>query len=542
MALSMSMISAVAGLRTHQSKMDVIGNNIANVNTPGYKGASMTFQDTMYQTNSSGAKGNTEAGGYGGSNANQVGYGVTTGAITYDFTTGGKSASSWGLDCMIDGSGFFIVGPMIDGTVTLGDEDSVKSSGLYLSRVGKFQVDGNGYLTDAAGNYVYGFANTDMSSTDDISKTALAPLKMPTQSDMVGVNDKKASSGVTECEKNLADAKASLNSVTGELATARQNYADALKVYNDAISAANVETLKTDLAALKTALDTAEAAYNADTSDATKRTAYYTAEYNYQAKYFDLRQAEASVNAPDTLAVYTTAPSQATAAINAYQAALTTLAGIDPSDTTPANVTAYNNAKTAVENAKKTLTTIEDALDSKIEPDSPGGALTLAKQVVEKYEEMVKKAEELVKSAESALKQAQDNVTSTSVSGAGASEDTLAEATSYTIENDGSVVATIDGTKVTIGKIALAIVQNTGGLEKSSGYYYSIGSNAGNVSVSEANTNASGKILGNALEQSTVDLATEMTEMITTQRGFQANSKIITVTDTMLEELVNLKR
>ncbi|WP_313259879.1 flagellar basal body protein, partial [Lacrimispora sp.] len=61
-----SMFAGVAGLRTHQAKMDVIGNNIANVNTWGFKAGSMSFKDTMYQNTSSGSKGSTAAGGYGG--------------------------------------------------------------------------------------------------------------------------------------------------------------------------------------------------------------------------------------------------------------------------------------------------------------------------------------------------------------------------------------------------------------------------------------------------------------------------------------------
>ncbi|MFT4005465.1 MAG: flagellar hook-basal body complex protein, partial [Lacrimispora sp.] len=136
-----SMFSGVAGLRTHQAKMDIIGNNIANVNTWGFKAGSMSFKDTMYQNTSSGSAGNTDAGGYGGTNANQVGYGVTTGSVSYDFSTGGMSPSSRALDCMIDGSGFFIVGPMLsEGYVDLSEDNAVTTSGLYLSRVGQFKV------------------------------------------------------------------------------------------------------------------------------------------------------------------------------------------------------------------------------------------------------------------------------------------------------------------------------------------------------------------------------------------------------------------
>ncbi len=174
-----SMFAGVAGLRAHQSKMDVIGNNIANVNTWGFKAGSMSFKDAMYQNSSSGSGGNKEAGGIGAVNANQVGYGVTTGAITYDFSTGSMAPSASGLDCMIDGTGFFIVGPMLGTPLSLSGEDAVKSSGLYLSRVGKFKVDPNGYLTDDSGNYVYGFGYDQ--NTQKYDTATLIPLQLPTK-------------------------------------------------------------------------------------------------------------------------------------------------------------------------------------------------------------------------------------------------------------------------------------------------------------------------------------------------------------------------
>ena len=96
-----SMIAGVAGLKTHQSKLDVIGNNIANVNTWGFKSGSFNFSDSMYSTSINGSGGNDLAGGSGGRNASQVGYGVTTGSITTSFTTGAPAPSANPLDCMI---------------------------------------------------------------------------------------------------------------------------------------------------------------------------------------------------------------------------------------------------------------------------------------------------------------------------------------------------------------------------------------------------------------------------------------------------------
>ena len=117
---------------------------------------------------------------------------------------------------------------------------------------------------------------------------------------------------------------------------------------------------------------------------------------------------------------------------------------------------------------------------------------------------------------------------------------------SLTVQTDGTITgvrsdAGNEGDVAPIGQIGVASIQNPSGLEKTQGYYYRIGPNAGKVSMGAANK-ATGEILGGYLEMSNTDLSTEMANMITTQRGFQANTKIITVTDQMLEELVNMKR
>ncbi len=95
---------------------------------------------------------------------------------------------------------------------------------------------------------------------------------------------------------------------------------------------------------------------------------------------------------------------------------------------------------------------------------------------------------------------------------------------------------------IPIGQLALVSVENPNGLEKKNGYYYSVGPNAGAVEAIKPNGGPVGIIKGGFLEMANVDIANEFSNMITTQRGFQANSKIITVTDEMLQELVNMKR
>ncbi len=114
---------------------------------------------------------------------------------------------------------------------------------------------------------------------------------------------------------------------------------------------------------------------------------------------------------------------------------------------------------------------------------------------------------------------------------------------SYTINEDGTIVGVDrENRTIPIGQLALASVENPNGLEKQSGYYYTIGANSGEVEAIHPNGGPVGKIKGGWLEMANVDLANEFSNMITTQRGFQANSKIITVTDEMLQELVNMKR
>lgn len=620
-----SMFAGVAGLKAHQSKMDVIGNNIANVNTWGYKSANMSFKDAMYQSTSSGSSGNTKNGGYGAVNANQVGYGVTTGSIAYDFGTGGMSPSSNGLDCMIDGTGFFLVGPMLlDGNIPLDTEDAVKNSGLYLSRVGKFKVDPNGYLVDDGGNYVYGFQNTEYTGDANLAKGALAPLKLPTKADMETVTKGKSSTALSNAKTALDKAQAAVNTAILAAGTARQEYFEAKTLYDAAYNANNIGKLNTELNTLKKTMDNFYSEYKNDTTgdvDGKKLAAYSKAKLEYDQKNFALLNAKAKLNLKnpygdyiggdglkdivddyikkdkelkggnktdtDAYAALEEAFATATKALEkvkndgfkadvddymakfyAYEANPTDTSLKEALDTStmnlkksdglkaiidnysakynalqdgdPTDTTAYAALKTALANATLELEKAQTFL-SGTESDSLQGILTTKELNVADKDSKLTAAQDALKSAESTYKTAQE--ANTKSQGTSTSDkDGVAEFSNYKIEQNGTIVGTTsDNASVIIGKIALGSVPNTGGLEKDSGYYYTIGASAGNVSVYEAG-GSQGRILGNYLEMAKVDLSTEMTDMITTQRGFQANSKIITVTDQMLEELVNLKR
>ena len=156
-----SMFSAVSGLRTHQTRLDVVGNNISNVNTYGFKPGRATFKESIYQTTYGSSEGNDV---YGGQNPSQVGYGSQIGGISLDFGVGNYEPTGFGTDCMIAGNGFFMVGPKLaagaNGILNTDDATNQLNS-LNLTRVGAFTIDGEGYLVDENRNLVYGLALDD---------------------------------------------------------------------------------------------------------------------------------------------------------------------------------------------------------------------------------------------------------------------------------------------------------------------------------------------------------------------------------------------
>ncbi|MBE3580481.1 MAG: flagellar hook-basal body complex protein [Thermoanaerobacteraceae bacterium] len=130
-----SLFSAVSGLRTHQTRMDVIGDNIANVNTVGFKRSAVTFKDVFYQTLRGGSAGTQDIGG---TNPQQVGLGVTLASIDVVHTQGAAQTTASGTDLMIQGDGFFRVSP--DGGST-----------IFYTRAGAFHFDDQGYLVNPDG-------------------------------------------------------------------------------------------------------------------------------------------------------------------------------------------------------------------------------------------------------------------------------------------------------------------------------------------------------------------------------------------------------
>lgn len=185
-----AMYAAISGLKAHMQKLNVIGNNIANVNTYGYKAARTTFSESLYTTLTSGSNGTASAGGV---NPSQLGYGCRIGTIDLNMATGNYTPTGNALDCMINGTGFFLVGSKPDTTGTDGENlTETKAQNLLLTRVGDFKFDSQGYLTDGNGNVVYGFVTGSVAEDGSVSadagvgdyenpsvSTQLVPIRLP---------------------------------------------------------------------------------------------------------------------------------------------------------------------------------------------------------------------------------------------------------------------------------------------------------------------------------------------------------------------------
>lgn len=184
-----SLFSGVSGLKTHQTKMDVIGNNIANVNTYGFKGSRVTFKDVYYQTLSGSSN---ASGSMAGGNASQVGYGSSVGSVDLNNSRSGFASTGQGMDCYIDGEGYFVVK---DGT---GNE--------RLTQVGTFSFDGSGNLVDGQKKFVCGYPVKSITGKASIGGATVD----------FGVNNGKLLNGYTIEVKYAPAGNASSTAVTAD--------------------------------------------------------------------------------------------------------------------------------------------------------------------------------------------------------------------------------------------------------------------------------------------------------------------------------------
>ena len=568
-----SLYSGVAGLKTHQTRMDVIGNNIANVNTTAYKSSSMTFSELMSQTTQK-ASGANAATGVGGTNAKQIGLGVKAGAINTAITTQGSAQSTGNpFDIMITGDNFFVV--------SNGSEN-------FFTRDGSFYVDGAGNLAMTSTGYnVMGWGVDE--TTGNIKQDTVTALRImsaanmtyppeaTTQANISGIldeNDKDVTSANGKTVNlNFFDARG--YSYTAKFTfkqssgTASNEYSMELTKLLDSTGAeidiSKVKFGDNSTQTLQTPVTFAGDTYEWDgkqlkTKADKKVVADLSAAFNADGTLKDTSTDEAAAKTQqETL--------DAIAAAYGYEGSTDEFLKLYQKDANGTEVT----VETMLGNMAKT-TTAQGDLVLTTDKDKP---MTMDGRFFEGVKVIFDTDTGKLKQVGSNVTDFKTNVDFTSLGGnfSNITID-LSECTNYdnkgtstigatsgdldglgtgrrlgdmigvSIQKDGMIYASYDnGMTKLLGQIATAAFANASGLEKQGDNLYSATLNSGEFDGIGVDITAGGGYMSTGqLEMSNVDLSSEFTEMITTQRGFQANSRIITVSDTLLEELTNLKR
>ena len=541
-----SLFSGVAGLKTHQTRMDVIGNNIANVNTTAFKSSTINFSDLMSQTTQQ-ASGPNATTGTGGTNARQIGLGVKTGAITMNIEGQGSAQSTGNpFDIMITGNNFFVV-----------------SNGLsnFFTRDGSFYVDGAGNLAMTSTGYnVMGWLVDE--TTNEIKQDTVQALRIMSDANMTyppeatskakvaGILDQNDTDVTSDAGKNI---NLNFYDALGYSYTARLTIKD-----SDTAGSFSVELTKL--------LDS-----NGNTIDISKMEAFGA---NQTLDKTTLTRDPAytwdgnSLKDADNNVVATVPPAKDTDG-NYTEEALKGLDAIAKAYGYGGDTEGFLKLAQDTDSDKTLDSTIEDmltaALPDVIEIDGRkidginvnfntntgaftginGTSATTAvlglKQLGGNFEDVTIDFSD--------ISMFNNNGTSTVAATSGddkgiGSGRMLGDMIGVSIAKDGLIHASYDnGMTKLLGQIATASFANSSGLSKEGDNLYSATMNSGEFDgIGVDITSTGGYMTTGVLEMSNVDLSNEFTTMITTQRGFQANSRIITVSDTLLEELTNLKR
>jgi flagellar hook protein FlgE len=408
-----SMFSAISGLRAHQTKLDVTGNNIANVNTVGFKGSQTVFQDTLSQVLSNGGAPTAERGG---TNPAQVGLGVKVAGVTTNFGQGSTQNTGRATDFLISGDGFFVT--------QAGNEQT-------YTRAGSFSFDGSGKLVTPDGSVLQGWMARPDGTVD--TNGAIEDLSVPYGQVMP---PKVSTEGGVR--GNLSSA------TTGGTAVQSQ-----ITMYDSLGRAHQISTT-----------------FTKDTTVANRWSVTLTDE---------------------TGATLVTSPAAPVVNFN-------------PTTGAP-SLTSFTFTPSATMVA------------------SWPGPVTMDISDVSQFG-----------SASSLVPTEQD----------GYAPGTLQ---SFSLSADGTIVGVYSNSlRQNIGQLALATFANPAGLEKAGNSSFRVGNNSGTAVVGRAGAGGAGTLTAGALEMSNVDLAEEFTGLIVAQRGFQANSRVITSSDEVLQDLVNLKR
>ncbi|WP_066683601.1 flagellar hook protein FlgE [Christensenella intestinihominis] len=544
-----ALFSGVTGLRTHQTRMDVIGNNISNVNTLGFKKSVANFADLYSETV---APASAPTANQGGVNARQIGLGVTCNAIVIKHSPGAAQYTGNVLDLAISGDGFF--------TVRTGE-------GERYTRAGNLSVSSNGSLVTPSGYFVQGF--NALYRAGDAGKI----------SGSTGISNAAATgfNSYTFTANNNAVTTAGSGTYTFEInANNKVNmYKNGILIQEDLdITTADGATTVTNANGFQPNTNYKVSTNLGDITFATSAHAMNNLKGLTDASGTGFENVTFTV---DDTAVPTAEKGGYSFKVGADNASLelmkdgTAVAGgpfsiID--DATGAAVTAFTagNTYTVTTPLGKVTFTATADIDTTSLADSAAqlnailgnGSFSITGPVTEGANGFGT----AISNLDTLMQNATITISNNDAFSAGNTiGDIVIDQDAYeniTINEEGAVIGQLKaqgtppgitgavemakGEKVILGYLALANFTNTEGLEKMATNLYAATANSGRVTYNLAGSGGTGGITPSSLEMSNVDLSEEMVNMITTQRGFQANSRIITTTDSMLEELINLKR
>ncbi len=531
-----SMYSGVSGMKAHQTKLDVIGNNIANVNTYGFKSSRTTFSEVYYQTvrSASGASANQ-----GGMNASQIGYGVNVATIDVMQTRSGFQMTDNGMDVAISGEGFFQV------------QNSDGST--FYTRAGMIRIDANGNLVDQNGNFVLGVSGDPLgkpATSDKIQITV--PANMAIQSSTTEYINGK--SFTIEAQNPTKDGNIAFNFASSD----RLPLGQKVKAYLSS-SGINIELNKNEsfesLTELNNQINLAiKEAYGGKEHPAGTFTiklnegeitwplsgqTIASTDYNpilgevnlhddFKALGFDFVSVSSAFTGTGELNTQIRYDS----ASKAFQVSLN-INGKDYSGSIPESAVASGTLK---------LGTDPDTIILK----HPGFTELKNKQTVADDTDFFTTPLMTVDAAVASQASKSLGFGSKAFSlrdGTLGGPQTVSDLINIGIGSDGIISAIHNQLGlINVGRIDLATFANPQGLTQSGNTYFSVSANSGTVKIVNAGFEGAGALQAGALEMSNVDLSKEFADMITTQRGFQASSRLITVSDEILNELVNLKR
>lgn len=546
-----SMYSAVSGLKTHQTRMDVIGNNIANVNTVAFKSSSVTFSDILYQTtsNASGANATT---GTGGVNAKQIGLGTTAAATKVSITSAGASETTGNpFDIRLtdkNSTNFFIVN---------------NGSENVFTRSGSFYVDGSGNLCMSSTGYTVMGWQVD-ETTGEIRKDTVSALRIMQEKNLTSAPEATTQATIAGVlDENDTDVKNDAGRVMN------LNFYDNLGYQYTAKFA--IKSTGTDgkyTVELTSVLDSnnQNIIKNLTKKDISQIFGNYQADatlgqyglakgctYDATTDQYEKDGKKYKKSATDSTVFQEVDNNANTVSITEIFSGITTTMANDIKDQASKTKVEFDikTGHATVKGEKTSYDLVFDTSTGKFKSiggENPSVMLNmgaLSSGLINNNGNFQNITVDF-----SQCLNYENGGKSTIGADAGAVDGTtgkgrkLGAMTGIFIDTSGRIYGTYDnGNTELLGQIAVAQFSNASGLEKVGESCYRTTLNSGEFDGIGVEISADGSSMTTGeLEMSNVDLSSEFTSMITTQRGFQANSRVITTSDTLLEELVNLKR